>query len=196
MRSTATFPSRARCDKPFLMPIEDVFSISGRGTVVTGRVERGIIMWATTSRSWVSARPRRRCARAWRCSASCLTKVRRVTTLACCFAAPSATRWSAARWWRPGIDHAAHEVQGRGVHLSKEEGGRHTPFFNGYRPQFYFRTTDVTGIESARRRRDGDARVTTWPSTAELITPSPWRRSCGSPSAKAAVRWVPVSSAK
>jgi elongation factor Tu len=46
---------------------------------------------------------------------------------------------------KPGIDHAAHEVRGGGVRADKEEGGRHTPFFKGYRPQFYFRTTDVTG---------------------------------------------------
>ena len=51
-----------------------------------------------------------------------------------------------ARCWRkPGIDHAAHEVRGEVYVLTKEEGGRHTPFFKGYRPQFYFRTTDVTG---------------------------------------------------
>src|SRR6202022_1273237 len=83
-------------DKPFLMPVEDVFSITGRGTVATGRVEQGIV--------------------------------------------------------KPG-----HTVETRAVHpptklksevyvLKKEEGGPHTPFFTGYRPQFYFRTTDVTGV--------------------------------------------------
>ena len=83
-------PKRAP-DKPFLMPIEDVFSISGRGTVVTGRVERGQV----------------------------LAKPATITPH---------TKFTAEIYV-----------------LSKEEGGRHTPFFNGYRPQFYFRTTDVTG---------------------------------------------------
>ena len=94
-------PKRA-IDGPFLMPVEDVFSISGRGTVVTGRVERGVIKVGE--------------------------EVERGQVLA-----------------KPGsiTPHAKFECE---VYvLSKEEGGRHTPFFPGYRPQFYFRTTDVTG---------------------------------------------------
>jgi len=78
-------------DKPFLMPVEDVFSISGRGTVVTGRIERGIIKVGEEirrSRPWSPG---------WRCSASCSTRARRATTPVCCCAAPSATTWSAAR---------------------------------------------------------------------------------------------------
>ncbi|TEM73391.1 elongation factor Tu, partial [Pseudomonas aeruginosa] len=86
-------PVRA-IDQPFLMPIEDVFSISGRGTVVTGRVERGII------------------------------KVQEE---------------------EPGTIKPHTKFECEVYVLSKEEGGRHTPFFKGYRPQFYFRTTDVTG---------------------------------------------------
>ena len=66
-------------DKPFLMPVEDVFSISGRGTVVTGAWSAGSSRWATRSRSWASARRRRR-ARAWRCSESSWMRVRRATT--------------------------------------------------------------------------------------------------------------------
>jgi elongation factor Tu len=81
--------------------------------------------------------------------------------------------------------------------LSKEEGGRHTPFFNGYRPQFYFRTTDVTGIlnlpEGVEMVMPGD-NVANHGRTDHAL--SPWRRSFGSPSAKVAVRWVPVSSAR
>ena len=93
-------PERPK-DQPFLMPIEDVFSISGRGTVVTGRIERGVREgWR---RRWDRRHPRRRrrrCARALRCSASCWIRARRATTSAFCFVARSATRSSAARFWR------------------------------------------------------------------------------------------------
>jgi elongation factor Tu len=133
-------------DKPFLMPIEDVFSISGRGTVVTGRVERGIIHVGDTVEIVGIRRPPRRCARVSRCSASCLTRVRPATTSACCCAGPSGTRWSGARWSAPGSITPHTKFKAECYILSKEEGWRHTPFFNGYRPQFYFRTTDVTGI--------------------------------------------------
>ena len=153
-------PERA-VDGAFLMPIEDVFSISGRGTVVTGRVERGDHQaWAKRSRSSASRTPPRPPARAWRCSASCSTKARRGTTWACCCAAPSVTRWSAVRCWRSRGSITPHTHFEAEVYvLSKDEGGRHTPFFNGYRPQFYFRTTDVTGAcELPGRGRDGDAR--------------------------------------
>jgi elongation factor Tu len=86
------------------------------------------------------------CARAWRCSASCWTRARRATTWVCCCAAPSAKTSSAARCCasRAAIKPHTHFTAEIYV-LSKEEGGRHTPFFNNYRPQFYFRTTDVTG---------------------------------------------------
>jgi elongation factor Tu len=89
-------PERA-IDGTFLMPVEDVFSISGRGTVVTGRVERGIIKVGEEIEI-VGIKPRRRRpARVWRCSASCWTRARRGTTWAFCCAARSAKRWSAAR---------------------------------------------------------------------------------------------------
>ena len=92
-------------------------------------------------------RRRRRSARAWRCSASCWTRARPATTSACCCAAPSARTWSAARCCAsrarsPRTPSSSAEA----YILTKEEGGRHTPFFTNYRPQFYFRTTDVTGI--------------------------------------------------
>ena len=78
---------------------------------------------------------------------------------------------------RPGagqarLDHAAHEVRGRGLRAAKEEGGRHTPFFSGYRPQFYFRTTDVTGIgELAGRAPRCACPATTSRSSVELLKP-------------------------
>jgi elongation factor Tu len=101
-------------DKPFLMPVEDVFSISGRGTVVTGRIERGVIKVGEEIEILLRGTKRE--------------EIERGQVLA-----------------KPGsiTPHAKFECE---VYvLSKEEGGRHTPFFNNYRPQFYFRTTDVTG---------------------------------------------------
>ncbi len=83
-------------DKPFLMPVEDVFTITGRGTVVTGRIERGIVRSVTSSRSSASATPARRRAPASRCSASCSTRAWPATTSASCSAARSAKRSSAA----------------------------------------------------------------------------------------------------
>jgi elongation factor Tu len=90
-------------DKPFLMPIEDVFSISGRGTVVTGRVERGVVRVGEDVEI-VGIRPTQKTVcTGVRCSASCWTRVVRATTWGCCCGGPSATRWSGGRWWRsPG----------------------------------------------------------------------------------------------
>jgi elongation factor Tu len=132
-------------DKPFLMPIEDVFSISGRGTVVTGRDRARHREGGRRGRDRGPRTRRRRSSRASRCSASCWTgrgwrQHRRA----------AARHEARGRGARPGsggagLDHAAHEVQGEAYILTKEEGGRHTPFFANYRPQFYFRTTDVTG---------------------------------------------------
>jgi elongation factor Tu len=110
-----------------------------------GPIERGIVKVGDELEIVGSATRARRRARASRCSASCSTRARRATTSACCCAAPSARRssaaWCCARRARSAAHHFTREV----YVLKKEEGGRHTPFFNGYRPQFYFRTTDVTG---------------------------------------------------
>ena len=135
-------------DKPFLMPVEDVFTITGRGTVVTGRIERGIIK-VNEEIEIVGIResPARRPSPASRCSASCSTRARPARTSACSCAAPSATTSSAARSCASRARSPRTRSSRRNVYiLSKDEGGRHTPFFNNYRPQFYFRTTDVTGV--------------------------------------------------
>ena len=110
-------------DQPFLMPVEDVFSISGRGTVVTGRIERGIVKVGEEVEI-VGIRPTLQDdgARASRCSASCWTRARRATTWAACCAAPSARTSSAARCWQARLDQAAHEVQGRGLHPDQGRG--------------------------------------------------------------------------
>ena len=133
-------------DKPFLMPIEDVFSISGRGTVVTGRIERGtvkvgeeveIVGFKPTEKKVVTGVEMFR---------KLLDRARRATTSACSCAAWKKTTSSAARCsGKPGSIKLHTKFKGEVYILSKEEGGRHTPFFNGYRPQFYIRTTDVTG---------------------------------------------------
>jgi translation initiation factor 2 gamma subunit (eIF-2gamma) len=103
-------------DKPFLMPIEDVFSISGRGTVVTGRVERGIIKVGDEVEI-VGIRPTaRRCVRVSRCSENCWTRVRPATTSVCCSAVPSGMRWNGARWFGAGIHYPAYQVQGGSIY--------------------------------------------------------------------------------
>ena len=134
-------------DKPFLMPVEDVFTITGRGTVVTGRIERGIVkVGDEVEIVGLGDTQQDGRARASRCSASCSTRARPATTSACCSAARSARRSSAA-WCSASRARSRRTTKftGEVYVLKKEEGGRHTPFFNGYRPQFYFRTTDVTG---------------------------------------------------
>ena len=135
-------------DKPFLMAVEDVFSIEGRGTVATGpyRARRG-----QGGRRSRDRRLRARVAEdgrapAWRCSTRRWTQGRPATTSAACCAASSARTSSAARCWpSPARSRPHTKFEAEVYVLSKEEGGRHTPFFSGYRPQFYFRTTDVTG---------------------------------------------------
>src|SRR5579862_2152750 len=86
-------------DKPFLMPIEDIFSISGRGTVVTGRIERGKVKVARKWRLLASATPGKRSSPAWKCSRSSWTKVWRATTPDCCCAVSARTTWSAGWCW-------------------------------------------------------------------------------------------------
>ncbi len=142
-------------DKPFLMPVEDVFYHHGSrygGDGPCGAGDRS--RWATRWRSSGSARRARRWPRAWRCSASCWTRRRRATTSGCCCGAWTGRTSSGARCWRSRGRITPHtKFEGEVYVLSKEEGGRHTPFFKGYRPQFYFRTTDVTGVIRCRRGR-------------------------------------------
>ena len=155
------------------MAIEDVFSIKGRGTVATGRIERGVIkVGEEVEILGFTRHARRRPSRASRCSASCSTRARRATTSAASCAASRRSRSSAARCWRkPGSLTPHKKFEGEVYVLKKEEGGRHTPFFTNYRPQFYMRTTDVTGTvelpEGVKMVMPGD-NVTM---IVELITP-------------------------
>ncbi len=144
-------PIRAT-DKTFLMPVEDVFSISGRGTVVTGRVERGIVkvgdeveiigIRPTVKTTVTGIEMFRKLLDEGQAGDNCgvllrgtkKEEVERGQVLA-----------------KPGSVKPHKKFKAEAYILTKEEGGRHTPFFNGYRPQFYFRTTDVTGVVTLKQ---------------------------------------------
>ncbi|RYZ88915.1 MAG: elongation factor Tu [Proteobacteria bacterium] len=139
-------PVRA-VDKTFLMPIEDVFSISGRGTVVTGRVERGIVKVGEEVEI-VGIRPTQK---------TTVTGIEMFRKLLdegqagdnCGVLLRGTKKEDVERGQvlaKPGTIKPHKKFKAEAYILTKEEGGRHTPFFNGYRPQFYFRTTDVTGV--------------------------------------------------
>ncbi len=138
-------PERA-IDQPFLMPIEDVFSISGRGTVVTGRVERGIVKTGdeveivgirdTTKTTVTGVEMFRKLLDEGRAGENVGVLLRGTKR-------DDVERGQVLS--KPGSITPHTRFEGEVYVLSKEEGGRHTPFFKGYRPQFYFRTTDVTG---------------------------------------------------
>jgi len=159
-------------DKPFLMPIEDVFSISGRGTVVTGRVERGRIkvneeieivgFQETQTKVVTGVEMFRKILDEGRAGDNIGLLLRGIKR-------EEVERGQVCA--KPGSITPHKKFKGTVYILSKEEGGRHTPFFNGYRPQFYFRTTDVTGVvtlpEGVEMVMPGD-NVTV---NVELITP-------------------------
>ncbi len=159
-------------DKPFLMPIEDVFSISGRGTVVTGRVDRGIIHVGDNVEI-VGIRPTLKTV----CTGvemfrKLLDEGRAGDNIGVLLRGTKREEVERGQVLAiPGSITPHTKFKAEVYILSKEEGGRHTPFFNGYRPQFYFRTTDVTGIctlpEGIEMVMPGD-NVTI---TADLITP-------------------------
>jgi elongation factor Tu len=159
-------------DKPFLMPIEDVFSISGRGTVVTGRVERGVIhvgdnveivgIRETTKTVCTGVEMFRKLLDEGQAGDNIGVLLRGTKR-------DEVERGQVVS--EPGSITPHTKFKAEAYILSKEEGGRHTPFFNGYRPQFYFRTTDVTGIlnlpEGVEMVMPGDNVAI----TAALITP-------------------------
>jgi len=133
-------------DQPFLMPIEDVFSIEGRGTVVTGRIERGVIKVGDEVEI-VGLRPTRKT------TVTGVEMFRKVLdegqagdNVGCLLRGIKKEEVERGQVLAaPGTITPHTRFKGEVYVLTKEEGGRHTPFFNGYRPQFYFRTTDVTG---------------------------------------------------
>lgn len=134
-------------DKPFLMPIEDVFSISGRGTVVTGRVERGVIKVGDEVEIVGLRETRKTVATGVEMFRKILDEGRagdNIGVLLRGIGKDEVERGMVLA--KPGSITPHTKFKAEVYVLTKEEGGRHTPFFNGYRPQFYFRTTDVTGV--------------------------------------------------
>ena len=134
-------------DKPFLMPIEDVFSISGRGTVVTGRVERGVVKVGEEVEIVGIRETRKTVATGVEMFRKLLDEGRagdNVGVLLRGVGKDEVERGQVLA--KPGSITPHTKFKAEVYVLTKEEGGRHTPFFKGYRPQFYFRTTDVTGV--------------------------------------------------
>jgi elongation factor Tu len=134
-------------DKPFIMPVEDVFTISGRGTVVTGRVERGIIKVGDEIEI-VGFRPTQKTvATGVEMFRKLLDEGRAGDNIGVLLRGTKREEVERGQVLaKPGSITPHTKFNAEAYVLTKEEGGRHTPFFNGYRPQFYFRTTDVTGV--------------------------------------------------
>jgi elongation factor Tu len=164
-------PERA-IDKPFLMPIEDIFSIQGRGTVVTGRIEKGICKVGEEMEIVGFRDTRKTVVTGVEMFKKLLDEGRagdNVGLLLRGIEKNDVERGQVIA--KPGTIKPHTNFKGEVYVLSKEEGGRHTPFFKGYRPQFYFRTTDVTGVaqlpEGTEMVMPGD----NVDLTVELITP-------------------------
>jgi len=159
-------------DKPFLLPVEDVFTISGRGTVVTGRVERGVIKVGEEVEI-VGIRPTQKTVctgvEMFRKTLDQGQAGDNIGVLLRGTKREEVERGQVVA--KPGSITPHRKFKAETYILTKEEGGRHTPFFNGYRPQFYFRTTDVTGVavlpEGVEMVMPGDNVQL----TVELITP-------------------------
>ena len=133
-------------DKPFLMPVEDVFSITGRGTVATGRIERGLIKVQEEVQLVGFGADKKAVVTGVEMFRKLLDAVRRATTSGCCCGGVDKNEIERGMVLaKPGTIKPHTKFEAEVYVLGKEEGGRHTPFFKGYRPQFYFRTTDVTG---------------------------------------------------
>ena len=134
-------------DKPFLMPIEDVFSISGRGTVVTGRVERGIIKVSEEVEIVGITDTLKTVCTGVEMFRKILDEGQAGDNIGVLLRGTKRTEVQRGQVVaHPGSIKPHTKFKAEAYILTKEEGGRHTPFFNGYRPQFYFRTTDVTGV--------------------------------------------------
>ena len=146
-------------EKPFLMPIEDVFSISGRGTVVTGRVERGKVQVGSDVEIVGFAPTQKKVATGVEMFRKLLDEGVAGDNIGVLLRGTEKTDVERGQVLaKPGSITPHTKFKGEVYVLTKDEGGRHTPFFNGYRPQFYLRTTDVTG-------------VATLPSGVEMVMP-------------------------
>jgi len=146
-------------DKPFLMPIEDVFSISGRGTVVTGRVDRGVIKVGEDVEIVGIRDTMKTVCTGVEMFRKILDEGQAGDNIGVLLRGTKRDEVERGQVVaKPGSITPHTKFKAEAYILTKEEGGRHTPFFNGYRPQFYFRTTDVTG-------------VTTLPEGVEMVMP-------------------------
>jgi elongation factor Tu len=160
-------------DKPFLMPVEDVFSITGRGTVATGRIEQGIVntgdtveivgIHSETSNTVVTGVEMFR---------KILDQGQAGDNVGCLLRGIKREEIERGQvLCKPGSITPHTQFKAEVYVLKKEEGGRHTPFFNGYRPQFYFRTTDVTGVANLPEGTDMVMPGDNVQMTVELIQP-------------------------
>ncbi|MCC6540073.1 MAG: elongation factor Tu [Bryobacterales bacterium] len=164
-------PERA-IDKPFIMPIEDIFSIQGRGTVVTGRIERGIVKVGEECEIVGFADTKKTTVTGVEMFKKLLDEGRagdNVGLLLRGIEKEGVERGQVIA--KPGSIKPYKKFKGEVYVLSKEEGGRHTPFFKGYRPQFYFRTTDVTGVAELPAGTEMVMPGDNVSLTIELITP-------------------------
>ncbi len=137
-----------KADQPFLMPVEDVFTITGRGTVATGRVERGQLKAGETVEIvGLTDEKKSTVVTSMEMFRKTLDYVEAGDNVGCLLRGVGKDEIERGQVLaKPGSIHPHTKFHGQVYVLSKDEGGRHTPFFNNYRPQFYFRTTDVTGV--------------------------------------------------
>jgi elongation factor Tu len=164
-------PERA-LDKDFLMPIEDVFSITGRGTVVTGRIEQGIVHTGDEVEIVGIKDTQKTTITGVEMFRKLLDQGQAGDNVGCLLRGTGKDDVERGQVLaKPGSITPHTKFRAQAYILTKDEGGRHTPFFNGYRPQFYFRTTDVTGVANLP---DGTEMVMPGDNvemTVELITP-------------------------
>ena len=172
-------PTPARdTDKPFLMPVEDVFTITGRGTVATGRVERGMLkLNEPVEIVGLRDEPRKTVATGIEMFRKLLDSAVAGDNIGVLLRGVDRKEIERGQVIaKPGTIHPHTKFKAQVYVLTKDEGGRHTPFFANYRPQFYFRTTDVTGVVSDLKDTNGNAAEMCMPGdhiemTVELITP-------------------------
>ena len=140
-------------DKPFLMPVEDVFSITGRGTVATGRVERGVLHLSDEVEIvGVKEETRKVVVTGIEMFRKLLDEAQAGDNIGCLLRGVQRNEIERGQVLaKPGSVHPHKKFTAQVYVLTKDEGGRHTPFFNNYRPQFYFRTTDITGVISFQK---------------------------------------------
>jgi len=139
-------PERA-VDQPFLMPIEDIFTISGRGTVVTGRVDRGVVLVGDEVEIIGIRETAKTIVTGVEMFRKMLDRGEAGDNIGVLLRGTKKDEVERGQVLaKPGSITPHTKFKGEVYVLGKEEGGRHTPFFSGYRPQFYFRTTDVTGV--------------------------------------------------